>query len=69
MDELIEMLESTANLMRGMCFDPSIPKHAKEALESRYKEIDKLVEDAIDNIESDKRLATQKRISVNLDDL
>ena len=33
------------------------------------KESDPAYHDALDNIEADKRLATQKRISVNLDDL
>lgn len=43
-EELIEMLESTANLMRGMQFDPSIPSHAKDALRNRYEKIEELLE-------------------------
>ena len=42
--ELIEMLESTANLMRGMQFDPNIPSHAKDALRNRYEKIEELLE-------------------------
>ena len=43
-EELLEQLESVANFMRGMQFDPRIPADAKEALLERAQEIDELVE-------------------------
>ena len=43
-DELLEQLESVANFMRGMQFDPRIPADTKEALLERAQEIDELVE-------------------------
>lgn len=43
-EELLEKLESTANFMRGMQFDPRIPADTKEALLERAQEIDELVE-------------------------
>ena len=44
MDKLIELIESTANLLRGMCLDPAIPKHAKEAMQARIVELDAAAE-------------------------
>ena len=43
-EELLEALESVANFMRGMQFDPRIPADTKEALLERAQEIDELVE-------------------------
>lgn len=43
-EELLEQLESVANFMRGMQFDPRIPADTKEALLERAQEIDELVE-------------------------
>ena len=43
-EELLEQLESVANFMRGMQFDPRIPFDTKEALLERAQEIDELVE-------------------------
>jgi hypothetical protein len=43
-EELLEQLESVANFMRGMQFDPRIPTDTKEALLERAQEIDELVE-------------------------
>ena len=43
-EELLEALESVANFMRGMQFDPRIPQDAKEALNYRVLEIDELTE-------------------------
>lgn len=47
-DELLEQLESVANFMRGMCFDPRIPHDTKEALRGRAQEIDELVQRCLD---------------------
>jgi len=47
-DELIEVLsaklEGAANMMRGMCLDPSIPDHAKSAMRSKIRDIDDYIE-------------------------
>ena len=43
-EELLEMLESAANFLRGMTIDPSIPAYAKSAIEERIKEIDATVD-------------------------
>ena len=43
-EELLGQLESVANFMRGMQFDPRIPTDTKEALLERAQEIDELVE-------------------------
>jgi hypothetical protein len=45
----IELIESTANMLRGMCMDPAIPKHAKEAMRLRVAEMDKAAEDALES--------------------
>ncbi|WP_407493676.1 hypothetical protein [Acinetobacter baumannii] len=47
-DELLEQLESVANFMRGMQFDPRIPQEAKEALIYRAQKIDELVQKYLD---------------------
>ncbi len=43
-EELLEQLESVANFMRGMQFDPRIPADTKEALNNRVQRIDEIVE-------------------------
>ncbi|MDH1005698.1 hypothetical protein [Acinetobacter junii] len=43
-EELLEQLESVANFMRGMQFDPRIPQDVKEALSYRVQEIDELID-------------------------
>lgn len=40
----IQQLESVANFMRGMQFDPIIPKSVKEALACRVSDIDAFTE-------------------------
>jgi len=44
MEELLQMLESTANMMRGMLFDPSIPNMAKTAMTEKISDIEEMVE-------------------------
>lgn len=44
-DDLIEKLESTANFMRGMCFDPRLHYEIKNAIRERVSEIDSFVEE------------------------
>lgn len=43
-DVLLEELESTANFMRGMQFDPRIPSDTKIALVDRAQQIDEFIE-------------------------
>ena len=47
-EELLEQLESSANFMRGMCFDPRIPNDTKEALQERAQAIDEIVQKHLD---------------------
>lgn len=43
-EELLEQLESAANFMRGMCFDPRLHHEIKEAISTRVVEIDSIVD-------------------------
>lgn len=49
-DDLIEKLESTANFMRGMCFDPRLHHEIKEAITERVAEIDSFVKEYMDDL-------------------
>lgn len=44
MDDLIMLIESTANMLRGMCMDPRIPQEIKEVMRDRIARL----EDAAD---------------------
>lgn len=46
-DDLIEKLESTANFLRGVCFDPKLHPEIKEAILSRVSDIDEFVESIV----------------------
>lgn len=48
LEAALALLESTANLLRGMCLDPTIPVHAREGLRQRVEEIDAAVGSAIE---------------------
>jgi hypothetical protein len=48
MEDLFQLIESTANMLRGMTMDPAIPQHAKECLKERIAKLDKAVEDYAD---------------------
>lgn len=48
-DDLIEKLESTANFMRGMCFDPRLHKEIKEVVAERVSEIDSFIEEYLND--------------------
>jgi hypothetical protein len=52
----IELLESTANMMRGMCMDPRIPQDTKEAMRSRVRKLDSAAEAALDDEAGDSDL-------------
>lgn len=45
---MIELMEETANMMRGMCMDPRIPQDTKDALSSRVRKLDEATEAALD---------------------
>lgn len=44
---MIELIEETANMLRGMCLDPRIPADTKEALRSRVRKLDAAAESAL----------------------
>ena len=48
-EALQELLEETANMLRGMCMDPRIPQDTKEALWSRVRKLDTITEAALDS--------------------
>lgn len=52
-DNLIEKLESTANFMRGMCFDPRLHHEIKDAIREKVSEIDSFVEKYMEDILND----------------
>jgi hypothetical protein len=41
----IEMLDRLALMMRGMCMDPAIPNHAKDALRAAIDDAEKVIEE------------------------
>ena len=43
-EELLQMLESAANFMRGMQFDPQVGQEQKKALSSKADELYRIVE-------------------------
>lgn len=43
-EELVELIDSTSNMLRGMTMDPAIPKHAKDAMWSRIAQLEAVVE-------------------------
>lgn len=44
MDELLQLMEDAANMLRGMTMDPAIPAHAKDAMQSKIAELESAVE-------------------------
>ncbi len=40
MEELQQLIEDTANMLRGMTLDPAIPAHAKDVMRSKIVELD-----------------------------
>ena len=43
-EELGQGVEGSANLMRGMLFDPAIPESAKDAMRAKIAELEELIE-------------------------
>ena len=39
-DDLYELLEGAANMLRGMTLDPAIPPHAKDAMREKIQELE-----------------------------
>lgn len=52
-NDLIEKLESTANFMRGMCFDPRLHHEIRDAIQGRVCEIDSFINECMDDEEDD----------------
>ena len=47
-EELLQLIEDTANMLRGMTMDPAIPKHAKDAMWSRIAELEQAVKKRVE---------------------
>ncbi len=45
---LPDLIDQTANMLRGMTMDPAIPKHAKEAMWARIRTLESAAEHAMD---------------------
>jgi hypothetical protein len=43
-DDIYQLLDDTANMLRGMKMDPAIPRHAKEAMGARIQTIEEALE-------------------------
>lgn len=43
-DELYNLVEDTANMLRGMTLDPAIPAHAKGAMQNKIQELEDALE-------------------------
>lgn len=41
-EDLVEYLESLANFMRGMCFDPRLHNDIKESIREKLEEVDNI---------------------------
>ena len=48
MEELLQLLEDTACMLRGMTMDPAIPAHAKDAMRSKIAELEAAVSANLD---------------------
>lgn len=46
-EEALELMEETANMLRGMTLDHAIPAHAKKAMQARIAELEDAVESRI----------------------
>jgi hypothetical protein len=47
-EEMLELMEGTANMLRGMLFYDGIPERAKSAMRSRIAQLEAAVESRID---------------------
>ncbi len=48
-NKVYELIENTANMLRGMTLDPAIPNHAKGVMQSRIQEL----EEALENLQGE----------------
>lgn len=46
---MIELMEETANMLRGMCMDPRIPHDTKQALWLRVSKLEAATQAALDD--------------------
>ena len=46
-ERMIEVLEETANMLRGMCMDQRIPRDTRDAMNDRAAKLDAAVETAL----------------------
>ena len=47
--EICNLVENTANMLRGMTLDPTIPYHAKSAMQAEIQQL----EDALERLQED----------------
>ena len=43
-EELVSLIDETACMLRGICMDPAVPAHAKDAMQSRVEKLEAAVE-------------------------
>lgn len=51
-EALYELLDSTANMLRGMTLDPAIPQHAKAPMHVKIVEIESFLPDLLSALEA-----------------
>jgi len=49
MEELLQLMNDTASMLRGMTMDPTIPAHAKDAMRLRIAELEEATETELNN--------------------
>ena len=50
-EEIYELIEGAANMLRGMTLDPAIPQHAKGAMWEKIQELEKAMEELLIELE------------------
>ena len=51
-NEIYQLLDSTANMLRGMTLDPQIPSHAKSAMHSKIQVLEETAEKLLPETEA-----------------
>jgi hypothetical protein len=49
-EEICQLIESTANMLRGMTMDPAIPAHAKVAMQSQIQILEEAAEKLLESL-------------------
>ena len=49
-ERVCQLIEDTANMLRGMTLDPAIPRHAKEAMQTRIQLLDEASEKLLEEL-------------------